>query len=176
MKKIQIICDGFILRPWLKKDKRSLVKNANNKNVWINLKDIFPHPYTSAEADIWFDIVKKLPVNTSFAIDYEGKAVGGIGIHLLEDVHKHSAEIGYWLGEDYWNRGITTEAVRRITSFAFDNFDINRIFARVFEWNQSSAKVLEKNNYRLEGRLRQSIYKDGVFTDELVYGLLRTDA
>jgi [ribosomal protein S5]-alanine N-acetyltransferase len=141
----------------------------------LTLKIYFPHPYTAEEADKWFELVKKLPENTIFAIVLEGKAIGGIGIHLLDDVHKHCAEIGYWVGEDYWNRGIATEAVRKMTAFAFDNFDINRIFARVFDWNQSSAKVLTKNNFQLEGRLRKSIYKDGVFTDELVYGLLRLD-
>jgi [ribosomal protein S5]-alanine N-acetyltransferase len=171
----KIICSNFILRHWQKGDLRSLVKNANNFNVWINLKDAFPHPYTIDDAKNWIKIAEVSPQGTLFAIVVDGKAAGGIGIHLQSDVHKYSAEMGYWLGEDYWNRGIISEAVKKVTSYAFETFDINRIFAHVFIWNQSSVRVLEKNNFKLEGRLRDNVFKDGVFTDELVYGLLRND-
>ena len=102
-------------------------------------------------------------------------AVGGIGILLQEDVHRRSAEIGYWLGEDYWGRGIVTEAVRRVTDWAFENFDLCRIFAHVFAWNPASMRVLEKAGYEYEGRLRQSVTKDGQTIDQVIYAIIRED-
>jgi [ribosomal protein S5]-alanine N-acetyltransferase len=174
-KHIILDCDSFILRRWMKKDLKSLIYYANNRNVWINLKDVFPYPYTKEDADKWFRIIESTAANTNFAIVAENKAVGGIGLHLFTDVYKHSAEIGYWLGEEYWGKGIATSAVARLTSFAFENFDINRIFARVFEWNPASVKVLEKNGFQLEGKLRKQIFKNGVFTDELIFGLLKNE-
>jgi RimJ/RimL family protein N-acetyltransferase len=118
-------------------------------------------------------MTESFPLNSNFAIVVEGKAIGGIGARFQDDVYKCSAELGYWVGEKYWRRGIATEAVNRMTGFLFENFDINRIFARVFDWNQSSIKVLEKNGFFLEGRLKNHVYKDGLFTDELIFGLLK---
>jgi [ribosomal protein S5]-alanine N-acetyltransferase len=176
MEQVKLIkCNGFILRPWRRRDKRSLVKHANNKNVSLNLMDVFPNPYSEEDAYKWFNIVDISPVNTLFAIVVERKAVGGIGIHFKEDVRRYSAELGYWLGEEYWGRGIATESVKQIIAFSFKNFDINRLYASVFDWNLSSVRVLEKNNFKLEGILRKSIFKNGVYADELVYGLLRED-
>jgi RimJ/RimL family protein N-acetyltransferase len=172
---IVINCDGFILRKWLKKDISSLIENADNRNIWINLKDLFPAPYTREDANKWIDFTASAPVNTLFAIIKDSKAIGGIGIHFFDDVHKHSAEIGYWLGENYWGKGIATEAVSKFVSFIFVNFDINRIFARVFGWNLSSARVLEKNGFKLEGNLRKHIFKNGLYTDESIYGLLKEE-
>lgn len=159
----------------MKKDIKSLVENADNKNVWINLKDLFPSPYTKKDALKWIEFIKKQPANTNFAIDVNGKAIGGIGVHFFEDVHRYTAEIGYWLGENYWGKGIATEAVGKFVIFIFDNFGINRIFARVYGWNHSSARVLEKNGFKFEGKLRSNVLKNGFYTDEIIYGLLKNE-
>lgn len=161
------------LRPWRKGDEPSLVRYANNRNVSGNLKDRFPFPYTDADAREWIEHVAGREPACNFAIVVDGTAVGGIGIELGQDVFRRSAEIGYWLGEPFWGRGIASEALRAATDYAFATFDIIRLEAGVFGWNPASARVLEKAGYTLEGRLRQAIVKDGRVGDRLLYGLLR---
>jgi RimJ/RimL family protein N-acetyltransferase len=161
------------LRPWLPEDEESLVRHANNRNVWRNLRDSFPHPYRPADAKQWIQIANpSLPI-TNFAIAVDGLAVGGIGLVLKDDVFRRSAEIGYWLGEEFWGRGIVTEAVRMVTSYAFENFDLCRIYAGVFEWNPASMRVLEKAGYEFECRMRKSVTKDGESIDEFIYAVVR---
>lgn len=161
------------LRPWLPGDEASLVRHANNRNVWRNLRNAFPHPYTVADAKQWIQIANPSPPITNFAIIVEGSAVGGIGLVLKDDVFRRSAEIGYWLGEEFWGRGIVTEALREVTEYAFATFDLCRIYAGVFDWNPGSMRVLEKAGYEFECRLRKSITKDGETIDELIYATLR---
>jgi RimJ/RimL family protein N-acetyltransferase len=110
---------------------------------------------------------------TNFAIAVAGEAVGGIGFILQPDVARRSAEIGYWLGEEFWGRGIATEAVIAMTARAFANHDLCRVYAHVFEWNRASARVLEKAGYEFEGRLRKSVTKDGKTIDQLMYAVVR---
>jgi len=157
------------LRPFRNGDQASIVRCANNRKVWINLRDRFPHPYTQADADAWIRQVAGQDPSTQYAIEVEGEAVGGIGITVQEDVHRRAAEIGYWLGEPFWGRGIMSEAVPAFTAYAFATFDLCRIYASVFEWNSSSGRILEKAGYILEGRLRKSVTKDGRTVDQLLY-------
>ena len=161
------------LRPGYPGDEDSLVRHANNRKVWRNLRDAFPHPYTIADAKKWIQIANPSPPIANFAIIVEGAAVGGIGLVLKDDVFRRSAEIGYWLGEEFWGRGIVTEAVRSVTEYAFSNFDLCRIFAGVFEWNPGSMRVLEKAGYEFECRTRKSITKDGETIDEFIYAMVR---
>jgi RimJ/RimL family protein N-acetyltransferase len=161
------------LRPWLTGDEESLVLHANNRLVWRNLRDAFPHPYTIADARQWIQIANPSPPITNFAIIVEGAAVGGIGVVLKDDVFRRSAEIGYWLGEEFWGRGIVTEAVREVTEYAFTTFDLCRIYAGVFEWNPASMRVLEKAGYEFECRMRKSVTKDGETVDEFIYAVVR---
>ena len=164
----------FTLRPWCDADIPSLVKYANNRAVSRNLRNVFPHPYTRQDAEKW---VKRCKEDTSgglsFAIEVEDEAVGGIGSRALDDVYFKTAEIGYWLGEPFWGRGIMSEAASLVTDAAFEGLDIVRIEARVFEWNAGSARVLEKAGFHLEARLERSVFKDGELTDQLMYALLR---
>jgi RimJ/RimL family protein N-acetyltransferase len=162
-----------ILRPWKAGDEESLVRNANNRAIWRNLRDAFPHPYTLADAKHWIEIANPTSPPCNFAIVVAGEAVGGIGLILKDDVFRRSAEIGYWLGEDFWGRGIVTEAVRAVTDYAFDTFDICRVYAGVFEWNPGSMKVLEKAGYEFECRMKKSATKDGQTIDELIYVMIR---
>lgn len=170
---MKIVLTRCVLRSWRPGDEDSLIRSANSRKVWRNLRDGFPHPYTAADARRWLAAAVRQSPERAVAIAVDSEAVGGIGVELQKDVWRHSAEIGFWLGEAYWGRGITTEAAAAFTDFSFRAFDLRRIFARVFEWNPASARVLEKCGYSLEGRLRKSVFKDGRLVDELIYGKLR---
>ncbi len=157
------------VRSWQRSDAASIVEHANNRKVWINLRDRFPHPYTAADARSFLrDMTSRQP-ETAFAIEVDGQAVGGVGFVPQLDVERVSAEIGYWLGEAYWGRGIVTEALTAVTRYAIDTHGLTRIFALPFAWNTASCRVLEKAGYRLEARLRNSAIKDGKMTDQFQY-------
>jgi RimJ/RimL family protein N-acetyltransferase len=159
------------LRPFRLGDEPSIAYYANNPRVWRNLRDSFPHPYTMTDAEQW--IARVAGNETNFAIDVGGQAVGSLGFVPGEDVWRRSAEIGYWLGEEHWGQGIMTEAVQAATAYAFRALDVTRLHAGVFAWNPASARVLEKAGYELEGRLRDAVFKDAEFVDELLYGIVR---
>ena len=161
------------LRSWQWNDRNSLVRYANNRNVWINLRDRFPHPYTQADARFWLENVVGAKPETSFAITVDEEAVGGIGYTVQTDVAHRSAEIGYWLGEEFWGQGIVTEALIAMTDYAFSTHDLCRLYAHVFAWNPASARVLEKAGYVFEGRLIKSVTKDGQTIDQLMYATIR---
>jgi len=161
------------VRSWEWRDREAIVRHGNNRKVSINLRDRFPYPYTDRDARSWLDAVIGLEPETNFAIDVAGEAVGGIGYTLLSDVDRRSAEIGYWLGEKFWGRGIATEALIAVTDHAFANHDLCRVFAHVFDWNPASARVLEKAGYTFEGRLRKSVTKEGQTIDQLMYAMIR---
>jgi RimJ/RimL family protein N-acetyltransferase len=137
------------------------------------LRDRFPHPYTASDGDRWIRQATQMVPQTHFAIAIGDQAVGGIGLDLQVDVFRRSAEIGIWLGEAHWGRGIATEAVRALTNFAFTNLDVCRVYAGVFEWNPASMRVLEKAGYSVEGRLRKSVTKDGQTIDRMLYAIVR---
>jgi ribosomal-protein-alanine N-acetyltransferase len=170
---VELKLSRCVLRPWRVGDEASLVRYANNRNVSRNLRDRFPYPYTAADADEWIKLAAAQTRPTSFAIVVEGEAVGGAGIELGDDIFRRSAEIGYWLGEPFWGRGIATEVLRAMTEYAFAHFDICRLHAGVFDWNPASARVLEKAGYTLEGRARLGVIKDGRLGDRLLYALVR---
>jgi RimJ/RimL family protein N-acetyltransferase len=161
------------VRSWEWRDRDAIVRHANNRNVSINLRDRFPYPYTASDARNWLDVVVGYEPETNFAIDVAGEAVGGIGFTLQPDVGRRSAEIGYWLGEEFWGRGIATEALIAVTDHAFAKYDLCRIYAHVFDWNGASARVLEKAGYEFEGRLRKSVIKEGQTIDQLMYAVVR---
>jgi len=158
------------LRGWGKADLPALVKYADNRKIWLNVRDVFPFPYTLNDAEAWINILQD-PL-TNFAIATRIEAIGGIGFNLQGDVYRRSAEIGYWIGEPYWNMGIATLAVGAAAKYAFANFDLARLYATVFEWNPASARVLEKNGFKLEGRLEKSVIKDGKLIASLLYALI----
>ena len=164
-----------IVRSWEWRDRETIVRHANNRKVSLNLRDRFPHPYTERDARNWLDAVIGLEPETNFAIDVAGEAVGGIGYTIQYDVARRSAEIGYWLGEDFWGRGIATEALIAVTDHAFANHDLCRVFAHVFDWNGASARVLEKAGYAFEGRMRKSVTKEGQTIDQLMYAMIREE-
>jgi RimJ/RimL family protein N-acetyltransferase len=165
--------ENFTIRNWQAGDETSLAHHANNRKIWRNVRDRFPHPYTLEDASWWVGFANSETPATNFAIEVEGAAVGGIGLLLRDDIYRLSAEIGYWLGEEFWGRGIVAGAVRALTDYAFASFDLCRIYAEVFEWNPASMRVLEKAGFQFEGRLRKSVVKDGQVIDACIYALVR---
>ena len=157
------------VRSWREDDSESLARHADNRKIWRNLRDAFPSPYRIDDARKFIAAARAKEPETYFAIDVDGEAVGSIGFGLHEDVERVSAEIGYWLGEEFWGRGIMAEAVREVTDHAIRTFDLTRVYAVPFEWNAASFRVLEKAGFILEGRTRRSAIKDGRIIDQLIY-------
>jgi RimJ/RimL family protein N-acetyltransferase len=166
---MQIQLTGAEVRSWQLDDAASLAAHANNRRIWRNLRDAFPHPYTLADARTFLEVTRQQVPECRFAIAVAGQAVGGIGIMLHSDVERVSAEIGYWLGEAYWGRGIITEAVRAVTDHAIRTHHLTRVYAVPFEWNPASFRVLEKSGYTLEAHLRRSAMKDGQVIGQRLY-------
>ena len=162
-----------LVREWSLTDLTSLVHHANNRNVSMHLRDRFPYPYREDHGRDFLEHVRTATPVTSWAIEVEGHAVGGIGVMLQSDVERVSAEIGYWLGETFWGRGIVTQAVRAVTAEAFRQFDLTRVFALPFADNYGSIRVLEKAGYVHEGTMPRSTIKNGVIRDQLMYGAYR---
>lgn len=158
-----------VIRPWREADAASLVEHANNINVAKNLRDRFPHPYTRKDAHEFLKFAAASPDPSNLAIEVDGAAVGAIGYVLGTDVERFGAEVGYWLGEAYWGRGITSEAVRLLTDHAFTSLNLLRLFALPFAENVASARVLEKAGYVREAVLRSSCVKYGRPRDQLLY-------
>ena len=162
-----------MIRPWRREDAAALVKYANNRKVWLNLRDAFPHPYTQADAAAFLQLVERQDPTTFFAIATEMEAIGGIGISINRDVHRLTAEMGYWLAEPYWGRRIMSEAVAKFTQYVFASFPLRRVYAEPYARNAASCRVLEKAGFVLEGRLRSSAIKDGQILDQLLYARIR---
>ena len=139
------------------------------------MSDGFPHPYTRADAEDWISPALRQEPQTQFAIEVRGEAVGGIGLELGSDVERRSAEIGYWLGEEFWGRGIVTAAVRAVTRYGFDTLDLTRVFAIPFADSFGSRRVLEKCGYVSEGTMRRSAVKEGVVIDRILYAITDKD-
>lgn len=165
--------EGLWVREFRSDDVAGLVQHANNENVARNLEDRFPHPYTRKDAEAWLAHVAELDPPTQFAIATDKEVIGGIGFRIHEDVYRCTAELGYWLGEDYWGRGICTRAVRAFSPWIFESFPIERIESRVFETNPASGRVLEKAGFTYEGRLRRSVLKINMLMNQVVYAILR---
>lgn len=160
------------LRPWRSGDANALVKHANNANIARHLRDRFPHPYTLRDAKAFIHSCASVRPHLSLAIVVDEEAAGGIGISPGSDVERFSAEIGYWLGESYWGRGVTAEALRLMSAYAFETCGLLRLFALPFADNQRSIRVLEKAGYTREATLRSSAVKDGVVRDQALYALV----
>jgi [ribosomal protein S5]-alanine N-acetyltransferase len=165
----------FHLRPWTIEDLNSLVKFANNFNISRNLMDVFPHPYTAENGKTFIEMAStNFPPNI-LAIEINGEAAGAIGLHPQNDVYRKNAELGYWLAEPYWGKGIITAVIVQMVDYGFQNWDINRIYARPFGYNIASQRALEKAGFVLEARLEKTIFKNGEYYDEMIYAIRRPD-
>lgn len=164
---------NFTLRPWTINDLDNLVKFANNEKIAKYMTDQFSHPYTIEKGRSFIEFASKPSPLHVFAIDVNGQAVGGIGVHPQTDIHSKNAELGYWLAEPFWGKGIVTKSVRQMIDYGFKNFDIDRIFARPFGTNKGSQKVLEKAGFILEAKFEKTLFKNGEYFDEMVYAVRR---
>ncbi len=161
----------FKLRPFTLDDLDSLVKYANNPKIAANMTDQFPHPYTRETGEKFIAMaISHDPIRIR-AIEVNGGACGGIGIHPGEDVHRKNAEMGYWLAEPFWGKGIITEAIKQAIEYGFKTFDISRIFARPYGFNLASQRVLEKAGFKKEAVLKNTLFKNGEYTDEVIYSI-----
>jgi RimJ/RimL family protein N-acetyltransferase len=170
---VRIELGAYEIRDWTKRDMRALVRYANNPRIARWLRDRFPCPYTLSDAEAFLAAVAQQAVRTTFAIATPGEAIGGIGLEFASDVHRFTAELGYWLGEPFWGRGIMTQAVRHVTAWAFETFELHRIYATAFAGNRASMRVLEKAGFQCEGCLRASVFKHGRILDQALYACLR---
>jgi RimJ/RimL family protein N-acetyltransferase len=173
---MEISFEGIVLRPWSIKDARELAGIANNKKIADNLRDGLPFPYSLNDAIDWLNII--LPENFPprfFAITVDKQVVGNIGLVSKTDIYRKNFEIGFFLSEEFWGKGIATKAVNAITDYAFGNFDIIRIYAEVFSDNFGSRRALEKAGYVLEATIRKNIVKNEIIKDSCIYSILRAD-
>jgi [ribosomal protein S5]-alanine N-acetyltransferase len=157
------------VRDWRMEDAPSLFKHSNNRNVSRTLRDRFPYPYTIEDAKEFLARSTSKEMRNNFCIEIDGAAVGGIGVHIGEDVHRHVASIGYWLGEEFWGQGVMSEVVPAFVNYCFATLPLHRIYAEAYENNPASARILEKAGFVLEGRLRKNVIKDGQILDSLLY-------
>ena len=170
-------CGPCRLRPWRLEDRSDLLRHANNRNIWRNLRDLFPHPYLPEHADTWLAFASgPEPPEGIYAVEVDGTVVGGLGIERGKDIESRVAEIGYWLAEPFWGKGLTTAAVRAATHHALNETDLFRLYAPVFAWNTASMRVLEKAGYEREAILRRGGIKDGTVIDRVIYARVRVEA
>jgi len=163
----------FTLRPWTLDDLPSLVHYANNFEIARFLTDKFPHPYTEDDGRRFIAHATEAPPTQIFAIEFNGEAIGGIGLHTQQDVHRKNMELGYWLGQPFWGQGIMTRAVAQMVDYGFRTFDIARIYARAYGPNIGSQRVQEKAGFVLEAHFKNTLFKNGEFLDELIYAVRR---
>ena len=173
---MEIIFEGIVLRPWELSDASELALIADNKNIADNLRDGFPSPYSIKDARDWLNLI--MPENHPprlFAITFEKQVIGNFGIVTKTNIYRKNVEIGFFVSEKFWGKGIATKAIRATVSYAFETFDIVRIYAEVFSDNIASRKALEKAGLKIEATIRQNIIKNGIIKDSCIYSILREE-
>ena len=159
------------IREWKYTDTADLAAALSNRKILDNLRDGLPYPYTEKNAEEYISFILNSDPNDTFAfaIEVDGKAVGSIGAFRQGNIHFRTAELGYYLAEEYWGRGIMTSAVRQLCEKLFAETDIIRIFAEPFDYNVGSRRVLEKAGFQLEGIMKNNAFKNGKVLDMAIY-------
>lgn len=162
-------------RPWKMEDASELVKAINNKSIQNNLRDGLPYPYTLSDAEMFIAAMLRAEKDTQYTwtITADDKTIGSIGIFRKDNIHFRTAELGYYIAESWWGKGIGTRAVKEACGYTFQNTDILRIFAEPFAYNTASCRVLEKAGFQLEGTLRKNAVKNGEVLDMKMYALVK---
>lgn len=142
---------------------------ANNKSIWLNLRDVFPHPYSILDAENFIDMVSAESPQLTFGIFFENKLAGVIGLAPFTDVNRIKAEVGFWIGEQFQGKGIASTALKLMCEYAFKELGFVRLEAFVFEQNKASVKVLKKNGFSLDATLEKSAKKNGVILDQFLF-------
>lgn len=164
---------NFLIRNFAQADALSLSRYADNPKIAINLRDAFPSPYTLVDAENFLARVSSQSTITTFAIATENEAIGSIGLMIGQDVHRFSAELGYWLAEPFWGKGIMSSAVVTVVQYGFESLRLNRIYAEPYHTNPASIRVLQKAGFEYEGRMRANVVKKGKILDQLLYAIIR---
>ncbi|MDP4094994.1 MAG: GNAT family protein [Bacillota bacterium] len=171
---MRIVADGFVLREWQDSDAERLADIADNKKIYDNLRDGFPHPYSLEDAKRYISFVKSNSSSSLIlAIEIDGLIAGNIGAFFKDDVYRKNVEIGYFLAEEYWGKGIISMAIRELSKYVFDNYDIIRIYAEPFARNTGSRRALEKAGFSPEALMRCNVIKNGIIEDSCIYALLK---
>lgn len=165
------------IRKWELSDAEDLAAALSNRKIQDNLRDGLPYPYTKQDATDYISAMLSADENETFAfaITAAGKVIGSIGVFRQGNIHRQTAELGYYIAEEYWGRGIMTEAVKQICEYVFEKSDIIRIYAEPFAYNVASCRVLEKAGFQYEGTLRNNAVKNGKVIDMKMYSLLKED-
>jgi len=166
--------ESIVLRGFRDSDVPQLTLLCNNRNIWDNLRDYIPYPYTEKDAVQFIGVCTSEAPQCTFAVEYNNILAGSIGLVLQKDVYRLSAETGYWIGEPFWGKGLATQAVQLIANYGFEELNLARIFTGVFGFNRASQRVLEKAGFLMEGISRNAVYKNGVLCDEYRYSKLNT--
>ena len=169
---MELILDDIVLKPYLHEFAEALAVVANNIKIVQNMRDGFPYPYSLQNAHDFIEMCISKETQSIFAIFYKGNFAGSVGLHLQEDVYKKSAELGYYVAEKYWNKGIASKSVSLIVKFGFESLHLTRIYAGVFQNNIASMRILEKNDFVLEGIKRKAIFKNNKILDEHFYAII----
>lgn len=157
-------------------DSTQITRLINNRKIWDNLRDFIPHPYGVADGDYFINLTQKEnPPQTFGILINDTMLCGVIGLVIQKDVYRFSAEIGYWIGEEFWGKGIGTKAIKLIVDYGFNELSLNRIYSGVFEFNKPSIRILEKCNFEKEGILKKAVFKNGKFWDEHRYAILKSE-
>ena len=166
-----------LITKWKIEYAEDLAKALNNRKVLDNLRDGLPFPYTENDAKEFIEAMINADANKvfAFAIVYDNKCIGSIGVFRQDNIHCKTAELGYYIAEEYWGKGLMTQAVKEICNFIFDSTDIIRIYAEPFIHNIGSQRVLEKNGFCCEGVLKNNAYKYGRVVDMKMYAKLKKD-
>ena len=167
--------DNYHIRDFKDSDSKSVAKYANNYSVSKFLRDSFPYPYKEENAAEWINFIRHSESDISFAITNNVEVIGAIGIVPKKDVHRFMAEIGFWLGEPFWNKGIISKALKPFCNYIFNEHSFTKLTANVFQGNDASKRVLEKAGFNLEGTLSKSVFKENNFYDLYIYGLLKEE-
>lgn len=163
---------GCTVRPWRATDATELARVANDRDIWLNLRDVFPHPYRTEDAERFIGMILVQDPMTSYAIDVDGVPVGSVGFRFGTDVERVTAEIGYWLGAGHRGKGIATDVVRSMTGWVLERYALTRVWAHVFVTNPDSARVLERAGFVREATMRRSVIKNGQVLDQWLYGFV----
>ena len=163
----------LVLRQFKDSDSKRIAELCNNRKIWDNVRDFLPFPYTEKDAVDFINSCKSEIPPVTFVIEFDRELAGCIGFVPQKDIYRLSAEIGYWIGDPYWGRGIATKAVKLLAGYGFKNLDLVRIYSGVFDYNLASQRVLEKAGFKLEGIFEKSVIKNGIIRDEYRYALIR---
>ena len=168
---------NYRIRKWKLSDAKDLAIALSNKKIQDNLRDGLPYPYTEKDGADYISAMLSADENDTFAfaVTVKDKVIGSIGVFRQENIHRQTAELGYYVAEEYWGRGIMTEAIKQICEYVFDKSDIIRIYAEPFAYNIASCRALEKAGFQYEGTLRSNAVKNGEVIDMKMYSLLKTE-